>query len=71
MALLTSKNPKEYQNLQTWIKKQNKKYPRTKYWVEIKDNSDALAKNTETYELVPITTEESKEKEAYTEWLAI
>jgi len=68
---LTSKNPKEYQNLQNWIKKQNKKYPRTKYWIEIKDNSDALAKNTETYELVPITTEESKEKEAYTEWLAL
>lgn len=68
---LTDKNPKEYHHLQKWIEKQNKKYPRTKYWIEFKDELDSLAKNSEKYELVPITSEETNEKEAYTEWLAL
>ena len=68
---LNQKNPKEYRNLQIWIQEQNKKYPRTKYWIEFKDELDSLAKNSEKYELVPITTEETTEKEAYTEWLAL
>ena len=60
MAMTT---PEEYSKLKGWIAKQNKKYPRTKYWIDIKDTG-SLAKNSEAYELVPSDSE-------HTEWLAI
>jgi len=57
------KTPEEHSKLKEWIAEQNKKYPRTKYWIDIKDTG-SLAKNSEAYELVPSDSE-------HTEWLEI
>ena len=67
--LLSEKNPKQYKNLQCWVQQQNKKYPRTKYWLEMKDKKANVVKNSEAYELIPIVKEESADQ--YTEWLAL
>ena len=64
MAMTT---PEEYSKLKGWIAKQNKKYPRTKYWIDIKDTEEALSQNSELYELIPVTKPDSK----YTEWVAL
>ena len=64
MAMTT---PEEYSKLKGWIAKKNKKYPRTKYWIDIKETEESLSKNSEVYELVPIVKSDS----AYTEWLAL
>jgi hypothetical protein len=64
---MATTTPEEYSKLKGWIAKQNKKYPRTKYWIDIKDTEESLSKNSEVYELVPIVKSDS----AYTEWLAL
>jgi len=64
---MDTKTLEEYSKLKEWITDQNKKYPRTKYWIDIKDMEEALSKNSEAYELVPIV----KSDTAYTEWLAL
>jgi hypothetical protein len=68
---LLNKKPKDYHNLQKWVEQQNKTYPRTKYWIEMKDTLNSLPKNAETYELIPITKEDDNNKTSYTEWLAL
>ena len=67
---LNQKNPKEYKNLQIWIQEQNKKYPRTKYWIEMKSTEDNIVKNSETYEIIAVTKEEESGTQ-YTDWLAV
>ena len=62
-----AKTQEEYSKLKAWITEQNKKYPRTKYWIDIKDTEKSLSKNSEAYELVPIVKSDSE----YTEWLAL
>ncbi len=64
---MATKTPEEYIKLKKWIVEQNKKYPRTKYWIDIKDTEEALSKNSEAYELVPIVKSDTE----YTEWLAL
>jgi len=64
---MATKTPEEYSKLKIWIVEQNRKYPRTKYWIDIKDTEESLSKNSETYELVPIVKSDTE----YTEWLAI
>ena len=68
---LSTKKPKDYHNLQKWVEQQNKTYPRTKYWIEMKDTQNSLPKNAETYELIPVTKEDDNNKTSYTEWLAL
>ena len=67
---LNKRKSDEYFNLQKWIVKQNKKYPRTKYWLEIKDNHDNLTKNCESCDLIPIV-KDNHDDISYTEWLAL
>jgi len=62
---LDTKTPADYIELNEWVTEQNKKYPRTKYWIDIKDSEDALPKNSESYDLMPII------KSTHTEWLAL
>ena len=64
---METKTPEEYSKLKAWIAEQNKKYPRTNYWIDIKDAEESLSKNSEAYELMPIVKSDSE----YTEWLAI
>ena len=64
---MATTTPEEYGKLKGWIVEQNKKYPRTKYWIDIKDTEEALSKNSEAYELVPIVKSDTE----YTEWLAL
>ena len=64
---MATTTPEEYSKLKGWIVKQNKKYPRTKYWIDIKDTEESLSKNSEAYELVPIVKSDTE----YTEWLAL
>ena len=64
---METKTPEEYSKLKAWIAEQNKKYPRTKYWVDIKDTEESLSKNSEAYELMPIVKSDSE----YTDWLAL
>ena len=61
---MATTTPEEYSKLKAWITEQNKKYPRSKYWIDIKDTEESLSKNSEAYELVPSDSE-------HTEWLAI
>ena len=49
-----------------WIKSQNKKYPRVKYWIEAIDKNNEI-KNIEHYDLIGV----ENEKMGNTEWLAI
>ena len=64
---MATTTPEEYSKLKAWITEQNKKYPRSKYWIDIKDTEESLSKNSEAYELVPIVKSDSE----YTEWLAL
>lgn len=64
---MATTTPEEYSKLKRWIVEQNKKYPRTKYWIDIKDTEESLSKNSEAYELVPIVKSDTE----YTEWLAL
>ena len=64
---MNDKTPKDYQSLQKWIDQQNKKFPRTRHWVEMKDTDDEHPKNKEVYEMIAVTNE----KQQNTDWLAI
>ena len=64
---METKTPEEYSKLKAWIAEQNKKYPRTNYWIDIKDTEESLSKNSEAYELMPIVKSDSE----YTDWLAL
>ena len=48
------KDFKFIETLQQWAYNQNKKYPRTKYWVEYRDNKDKIVKNIEEITLIKI-----------------
>ena len=37
-----------------WVQKQNKQYPRTKYWVEYRDKKDKIVKNIEEVTYIKI-----------------
>ena len=58
------------EKMHTWVCKQNKKYPRIKYWIELKDPDGGIPKNIESYEIIPVTISTDKDN-IYTEWLSI
>ena len=67
---MDTKTLEEYSKLKKWITEQNKKYPRTKYWIDIKDTEKSLSKNIEVYELIPVT-KSLESGITSTEWLAL
>lgn len=54
-------------SISNWIKQQNKKYPRVKYWIEAIKNGDKEIKNIEYYDLIGI----ENEKMGNMDWLAL
>jgi len=62
---MQSKTPEEYQSLQKWVSEQNKLFPKTKYWLELKDVEDECPRNKEYYDLISVTTQED------TDWLSV
>ena len=54
-------------SISNWIKQQNKKYPRVKYWIEAIKNGEEEIKNIEYYDLIGI----ENEKMGDMEWLAL
>ena len=54
-------------SISNWIKQQNKKYPRVKYWIEAIKNGEEEIKNIEYYDLIGI----ENEKMGNMDWLAL
>ena len=63
------KEYKRYTKLQIWIQEQNKNYPRTKYWIEMKSTEDNIVKNSETYEMMMVP--KKKRGTGYTGWIVV